>query len=166
MQIYDDKDVCKKCGKKLESHMISYTDFHDGGMFEYTYKEVDRNFAHKVGIDFYCNDCYDNIGNSATSEIVHEAINFLNNELKEAFYDVEQHYENKINQLNQVKKYIENGIKILNDKNKLSDLSDEELLYLLSTSYIHQPNYQDIRIGFCKYKLCSEVSELFKIRKD
>jgi hypothetical protein len=161
---YDEKDICKKCGNKLKSNKIKYEYFHDGGMYEDSYRQVDRNFAKKVGLDFYCNNCYDNIGNSDINEIIKQAYDFLEVDLKNAINEVREHFEEKMKQLLEIQVYIEKGLDFLKDKDTLSELTKDELKYLLEYCSIYEPNYQKIKVGFSPFILRSEVRALLEAK--
>jgi len=51
---------------------------------------------------------------------------------------------------------------LIKDKNILSELSKEELEYLLQYNYIYNAYCQDIAIGFCPFELRTEVRKLFE----
>lgn len=163
---YDEKDICKKCGKKLKSHIVNYDYYHDYSHSVESYKKVDRSFAKKVGLDFYCNDCYENIGDNSVDDIIEIAENFLGHDLFMGAMQVEKIYKQKIKELNEIKQYIENCISFLKNKNKLSDLTKEEMELLLKTNYVYMPAYQDIKVGFCRFEQYSEVKELYNKIKD
>ena len=156
---YDENTRCLKCEKDLEYKIINYEYTHDGGIYENSYKQVDRQFAKKVGFGFYCND---SIKDGNIKSIIEDANKYLENDLAEAIDKVRSHYENKINQLNSIKDYIEKGIELIKDKNILSELSKEELEYLLQYNYIYNAYCQDIAIGFCPFELRTEVRKLFE----
>lgn len=161
---YNENDICQKCGKKLESRTIEYEYAHDGGIYSDSYRKVDENLAKNVGLGFYCNDCYSSIGSSDTDVVIKRAEEFLNKEIVDAMNDVENHYKLKIQELNNVKSYIEGCIQFLKSKNRLSELTKEELKLLTNRCYIYQPNYQGIQVGFCYFEQCSEVDELYKLK--
>lgn len=154
---YDEKDKCEKCGKQLKSEIINYDFAHDGGIYNSSYKKVDRQFAKEVGLGFYCNDCYSKIGNSKISEIIENANTYLQNDITSAIDEVTKHYEDKIKQLKEIQKYIEDGISFLTKKNTISELTKEEINYLLKRCYIYEPAHQRIQNGFCPFSLSSEV---------
>jgi len=145
--------------------MVEYKYAHDGGFYDDSYRKVDENLAKKVGFNYYCNDCYSNIGEGNTDAVIKGAEEFLNKNIVNAMNDVENHYKLKIQELNNVKLYIESCIQFLKNKNKLSELTKEELKFLTNQCYIYQPNYQSIQIGFCPFKQYSEVNELYKIKQ-
>lgn len=158
---YDEKDICEKCGDALKSHMIEYEYMHDMGLYEDEYKKVDRNYAKQVGLDFYCNDCYNKIGKGNVDGIISEAVEFLNKDLANAIIDVEEHYKQKMQKLMDIRKYINKCLSLLEEKAYLSELSKDEMEFLTKINHIYQPNYQTIEIGFCPFKQYSEVVEMY-----
>lgn len=161
---YNEDDICGKCNKQLETEVVKYNDYHDGGCYEESYIRVKRDSAKQVGLRFYCNDCYNKIGNSKTNEIINDANKFINIDINSAVIEVQQQYDMKMNQLKELRQYIENGILFLKDYNTISELSEEELRYITKHHYLYKPNYQAIKIGFCTFDSYSEVMELINIK--
>lgn len=160
---YDENDICQKCGKKLESHIVDYKYAHDMGIFYDSYKKIDRNSAKNIFMGrFYCSDCYSKIGDNKTTVIVDKANKYLNTTLSNAVKEVEEHYKFKIQQLKDIEEYIKKCISFLETKENISELSKEEIEMLLKRSYVYKPNFQEIQIGFCDIKELIDVEELYK----
>jgi hypothetical protein len=165
MREYDEKCCCIKCGKQLPYYNHEYTHYHDLAAETDVVKRVDRKYAKEVGHgDFYCNECYEKIPDSSITSIIESAIKFINEDVPKAITEVNCAFQDKLNNIKKLHDYVQKGIDFLLDNHKLSDLSNEELSYILQYCYLYQPVHQDIKPGFCSFKLATEVREMLKIR--
>ena len=148
MRRSDEKTKCGKCGVDLPYDIIKYNDYSDYALSIEEYKMVDRKFATKVGLDFYCNDCYDSLDKILTSEIIDSSIEYINHDLQDAFDELKKDYEEKLNKLNELKQNILDLNSMIANKEFLNELDLEIIEKLNEFPSIYRPTYQDIEIGY------------------
>lgn len=160
MYYVDENNICMKCGKQLKSYQKEYHDYHDGGCYKESYRKVDETYCKRVGLNFYCNDCYADIKNTTTKEIVEEAKSFIEKNLAEGKKEIEERYQKKMKEMLEVEEYVRECISFLEKKERIGELSVDEMELLMKRNYIYRPAHQDIENGFCCFESSDEVQVL------
>ena len=159
----NEPEKCYKCEKKFTRHEVDYNDYHDGGVYEDSYLRIDRNECKLVdGNWFYCNECYDDIGNTVIQDAIESGKSFIKKELKEAYRQLEEDYNKKIDDLNNVYSYILDCIEMLDEKESYRDLTKEEAESILKYVSVYNATYRPVEVGYPVFKTRSELKELRK----
>lgn len=164
---YDEKGICLKCEKELKRTMVEYTDYHDGGSYDESYLRVDRNEAHEVSLGFYCNECYDLVGQEEVTQILEYSQAFLNTTLVKIEDEVNEFYKKKLNEIKNVRDYILKANEILKNKKTLDNMTNDELEFIINRNSIgiYNPIHTEIKEGFIWFPNMQDVDIILNKRK-
>jgi len=161
----DEKNVCKDCGKELPFETVKDVESHDGGLYPYEYKKVDRLAAKKVSLWFYCNDCYEKLETVKVGDAIGAGYAYIDVKLKDALTELKSDYDKKVEQIAELEKYILSTIDKISDKIYLNELTLDELELLDASPYIYKPTYQQILVGYPSFEGFLAIGELIKAIK-
>lgn len=159
---YDDKTKCSKCGADLKYIVIDDTYTHDGGVYDSCYRYALPQYSKEVGLDRYCNHCYENIGTDSVKDLIEIGNKYLENELTKAEEELYEFYKNKKEQLEGIRQHTLSVIERLENFEKVKDVDADTLNDLLQTSELYMHTRQEIRVGFPPCRQKSEIRELLK----